>query len=588
MKEKRNTQTKSVLYRLFLLVWQNKPQFLGTLWLVIGLSIVSPFRPYLIQYTVDNAIGAQNIELLIKLTWWMIALLVLEAIMRYGFTFLSTWLGQRAIRVLRARVFENILKQKLRFFDQTPIGTLTTRTVSDIEVLAEVFSQGFLTIFGDLLQLIAVLVFMFYTDVKLTLVSLFVMPLLVWASYLFKEKVKASFTDVRTQVAKLNAYLQEQLTGMGVIKIFNLQQNSLQNFVNINKQLNEANLRSIFYYAVFFPVVEILTAVSLGLLVWWGAHGALQGTTSVGVLIAFILYVNMLFRPIRMLADKFNSLQMGIVSGERVFKILDSKEIMATDGTFLPVKVQGALVFDRVNFSYDQVKPILKNLNFEIKPGQKAAFVGSTGAGKSSIINVLSRFYEYQSGNIFLDGIELRAYHIQSIREHIGVILQDVFLFSGTIFENITLNNPQITLEQVENMAAQLGIDRFIHNLPGGYAYQVQERGNALSAGQRQLIAFLRVMVYQPEVLILDEATAAIDSETEAILQHATDVITRNRTSIVIAHRLSTIYNADLIMVVENGEIIERGNHQMLLNLKGKYYELYQMQLKLPVQNLSV
>jgi ATP-binding cassette subfamily B protein len=572
--------TWKVLLRVIALVKPYKSIFWLTTSMVILLAIFSPLRPWLIQYTVDGPIAKGDFSGLLHFTLLMLGVLILESLFRYLFSYFSAWLGQAAIRDLRQRIFNHISKLRLRFFDRTPIGTLTTRTINDVETISEVFTQGLLTIVGDVLQLIAVLAVMLYTDWRLTLVSLSVLPLLLYSVYVFKEKVRLSFQEVRTHVARLNAFLQEHITGMNIIQIFNREKEEHKRFIEVNGALNQAHLKSVMYYSVFFPVVEIITAASLGLLVWWGANGALRGEVTVGTIIAFILYVNQFFRPIRLLADKFNSLQMGVVASERVFRLLDTDAVIEDKGTKSLAHAKGEVVFQNVWFSYDDEKFVLKDISFELAPGKKLALVGPTGAGKSSIINVLGRFYEFQKGEVLLDGIPIRDFELKEVQKHVGIILQDVFLFSGTIAENISMKNPAITLEQIQAMAVKTGINRFIEKLPGGYQYSVMERGAALSTGQRQLLAFLRVMVYNPAVLVLDEATASIDSETEELLQMAMKKMLENRTAIIIAHRLSTITDADEILVIDDGEIVERGAHKALLRKNGAYRKLYQMQFE--------
>jgi ATP-binding cassette subfamily B protein len=567
-----------VLRRILGLVAPYKKVFWSTLLLVVLLSLLAPLRPWLIQYTVDNHITTGDHAGLLTMTVLMVVSLLLETVFRYFFSYASTWLGQSAVRDLRQRLFRHLSRMRLKFFDRTPIGTLTTRTVSDVETISEVFSQGLLTIVGDVLQLITLLIFMLSEDWRLTLISLSVLPFLLYATWLFKEKVKASFTDVRTQVARLNAFLQEHITGMSVVQLFNREEAEARRFRQINGELNHANLKGIFYYSVFFPVVDIITAASLGLLVWWGAHGVLRDDFTLGTLIAFILYVNMFFRPIRLLADKFNSLQMGMVASERVFRLLDTDESLQQNDQLKPEKLTGQIEMRGMWFAYNNEEFVLRNIDFSLQPGQSLALVGATGAGKSSIINVLGRFYEFQRGEVLLDDRSIRDYDLAYLRQHIGIILQDVFLFSGSIADNISLKNPEISRAQIEAMARHTGIHKFIEKLPGQYDYQVNERGYSLSAGQRQLIAFLRAMVYNPTILVLDEATSSIDTETEQLLQQATEKLTAGRTSIIIAHRLSTIRHADQILVVDQGEIAERGNHQQLLRKKGLYRKLYEMQ----------
>lgn len=567
-----------VLRRILGLVAPYKKVFWSTLLLVVLLSLLAPLRPWLIQYTVDNHITSGDHAGLLVMTALMVVSLLLETVFRYFFSYASTWLGQSAVRDLRQRLFRHLSRMRLKFFDRTPIGTLTTRTVSDVETISEVFSQGLLTIVGDILQLVTLLIFMLSEDWRLTLISLSVLPFLLYATWLFKEKVKASFTDVRTQVARLNAFLQEHITGMSIVQLFNREAAEAKRFRQINGELNHANLKGIFYYSVFFPVVDIITAASLGLLVWWGAHGVLRDDFTLGTLIAFILYVNMFFRPIRLLADKFNSLQMGMVASERVFRLLDTAESLQQNDDKKPKKLNGHIEMQDMWFAYNNEDYVLRNISFQLAPGQSLALVGATGAGKSSIINVLGRFYEFQRGEVLLDGMSIRDYDHSYLRRHIGIILQDVFLFSGSIADNISLKNPDISRAQIEAMARHTGIHKFIEKLPGQYDYEVNERGYSLSAGQRQLIAFLRAMVYNPTILVLDEATSSIDTETEQLLQQATEKLTAGRTSIIIAHRLSTIRHADQILVIDQGEIAERGNHQQLLRKKGLYRKLYEMQ----------
>lgn len=571
--------TWSVLIRVLKLVHPYKSLFYTTVVLVILLAILAPLRPWLIQHTVDGPVTNGDLDGLLKFTLLMLGALLLESVFRYAFSYLSVWLGQQAVHDLRLSLYKHLVGKRLRFFDKTPIGTLTTRTVSDIETIAEVFSQGLLTIVGDVLQLLAVLAVMLYTDWKLTLVSLSVLPLLLYSTYVFKEKVRQSFQDVRNQVARLNAFLQERITGMHIVQLFSREKEEKKHFEQVNTDLNNAHLRSVLYYSVFFPVVEIITAASLGLLVWYGASAALRDEVSVGTIIAFILYVNQFFRPIRLLADKFNSLQMGVVASERVFKLLDTDEKIVDTGKLTLTNPTGMVQFENVWFAYDDTNYILKGINFKLEPGKRLALVGPTGAGKSSVINVLGRYYEFQQGQILLDGLSIRDLELREVQKHIGVILQDVFLFSGTIADNISLFNPQISHEQMQRLANQTGIDRFLQKLPGGLNYEVGERGGSLSTGQRQLIAFLRVMAYNPAVVVMDEATASIDSETEEILQQALKKLLEGRTAIIIAHRLSTITDADKILVIEDGQITESGNHDALMQQGGHYRNLYEMQL---------
>lgn len=571
--------TWTVTMRILGLIRPYKSIFGVTVFLVVILAVLAPFRPWLIQYTVDGPIADFDLKGLWKMTLLLMVALLLESIFRYGFSYWSTWLGQNAIYDLRNTLFGKLLKKRLRFYDKTPIGTLTTRTVSDIESVAEVFSQGLLTIVGDLLQLVAILAMMLYTDWRLTLISLSVLPLLLYSTYIFKEKVKRSFQEVRNEVARLNAFVQEHITGMRIVQLFSREAEEKRRFVEVNTSLNRAHLKSVMYYSVFFPVVEIITAASLGLLVWYGAGAALRDELTVGKIIAFILYVNQFFRPIRLLADKFNSLQMGVVASERVFRLLDLHEEVSDAGNKKLLVAKGEVIFNGVWFGYDEEQMVLKDINFVALPGQKIALVGPTGAGKSSIINVLGRYYEFQKGQVLLDEVSIRDLPLSTIQRHIGVVLQDVFLFSGTIADNIAMFDTSISKEYIMEMARVSGIDRFIKKLPHGLMTEVGERGGLLSTGQRQLIAFLRVMVHNPTVVVLDEATASIDSETEEILQIAMKKVLENRTSIIIAHRLSTVTDADEILVIDNGIITERGTHKQLMSQKGHYQSLYELQL---------
>jgi ATP-binding cassette subfamily B protein len=507
-------------------------------------------------------------------------ILLLEGVLSYFFTYSTGWLGQSIIRDLRLSVFNKINSLRLAYFDKTPIGTSTTRTINDIETINSVFSEGVITIVADILTLIFVLAIMFYTSWQLTLVCLITLPLLIWSSYWFKEAVKKSFEIIRSQVSKMNAFLQERISGMRIVQIFNAEQQEWDKFEKINQTYTKANIKSIFYYAVFFPLVDILSAAALGLMVWYGAGEVMSGKLTLGVMVAFPLYLGMLFRPVRMLADKFNSLQMGMVAANRVFEILDNDKNVANNGTLKADNLKGDVRFEEVFFSYDQDKTleeidsnwILKGLSFRLSAGKTMAIVGSTGAGKTTIINILNRFYEIHKGKIFIDNVELREYELYSLRKHIAIVLQDVFLFSGSVFDNISLKDPSITPEHMIEASKMIGAHEFIERLPGGYEYQVMERGATLSMGQRQLISFVRALVFNPSILILDEATSAIDPETEGVIQHAIEKLIEKRTSIIIAHRLSTIQHADSILVLDKGKVMETGTHQELMQKEGGHY----------------
>lgn len=548
--------------------------------LLAPLSIV---RPYLIKVMVDDYIFNLDISGLTTLSLLLVVLLFLEAGLQYAFQYGTSWLGQSVIRDLRVRVFQHITNLRLSYFDRTPIGTSTTRTINDIEAVNAIFSEGIITIIADFLMLLAVLGIMLYTSWKLTLVCMITLPFLIVASYIFKEKVKASFQIVRTQISRMNAFMQERITGMRIVQIFNAEKREADRFREINREYTKANLDAILYYAVFFPVVEIIAAASLGLMVWWGAGRVLSGEVTLGALVAFPIYINMLFRPIRMLADKFNTLQMGLVASERVFTLLDRKEYIANTGTIIPEKFQGQLEFDQVTFAYEEGEPVLRDVNFSLGAGQTLAIVGGTGSGKSTTISLLNRFYDINQGHIRVDGHDIREYELHAYRRRIALVLQDVFLFSGSVMDNITLRDTSITREQVVEAAKIIGAHAFIEKMPGGYDYQVMERGATLSMGQRQLISFVRALVFDPDILILDEATSSIDPETESVIQHAIETLIARRTSIIIAHRLSTIRHADRVLVMDKGRVAEFGTHEELLNKEeGLYRKLYEMQFLEP------
>lgn len=569
-----------VLKQLYSFIKPYKAQFYFLVFLTIAMAILAPTRPYLIQIAIDEHVTIGDRGGLLKIVYILVGLMFLQAIVQWAHTYYSGWIGQVIIKDIRVRLYKHLLKLRLKFFDNTPIGRLVTRNISDIETLADVFSEGLAAIVGDLLQLVTILAVMFYIDWKLTLVSLSTLPLMIISTYVFKEKIKVTFNDVRNAVSNLNSFLQEHITGMNIVQIFNREQREYDKFKSINKEHAAAHIRSVLYYSIYFPVAEIIQAIGIGLVVWYGAVGVLEMDLQIGVLISFIMYLQLFFRPIRMIADRFNTLQMGVVSSSRIFKLLDSNDNIANEGNHKPEKVKGHIQLQNVCFAYVEEDYVLKNINFEVQPGQTVALVGATGAGKSSIINLISRFYEINKGNILIDGTDIREFELGTLRKHIGVVMQDVFLFSNTIYYNITLGNPNITREQVMEAAEMVGASKFIERLPGGLEYNVMERGATLSVGQRQLISFVRAMVYNPEILILDEATSSVDSETEELIQESIEKMMRGRTSIVIAHRLSTIQKADKIIVLNKGEIVETGTHDSLLELGGFYTQLHQMQLK--------
>lgn len=572
--------------RVFEYVKPYRSIFRWSVVLTLALAIITPVRPFLIGYTLDNFILTGNYGGLVEMTILMIFLLILQSIIQYSQTLLTNTLGQSAIKDLRINVFNHISRLRLKYFDQTPIGQLITRTVSDLETIADIFSEGLIAMIGDLLQVIVIITVMLWIDWELTIVVLLPIPFLIIATRIFQKAIKVAFQEIRTEVANLNTYLQEHISGIAIIQYFAREEQEYQKFKKINSRYRDANIRSNWYYSIFFPVVELISALSLGLLIWYGSKNILEKPLAVqpGTITMFIMFINMLFRPIRELADKFNTLQMGMVGAERVFKVLDTQETTENKGNYVTDKIKGNISFDKVWFSYNQDGDIaeenyvLKDISFEVKEGQTVALVGATGAGKSSTINILNRFYEIQRGSIKVDEIDIKAYELSFLRSNIATVLQDVFLFSDTILNNITLNNPQISSDEVVDAAKKVGAHDFIERLPGGYYYNVMERGATLSAGQAQLISFIRALVYQPSILVLDEATSSVDTETEMLIQTAIEKLMYGRTSIVIAHRLSTIQKADLIIVLDKGEIKEKGTHQQLLKINGYYKKLYDLQ----------
>ncbi len=572
--------------RILSLAGPYKLTFISAAFLAIVLAPLSSTRPYLIQQMVDEHIFKYDVPGMTTMVMVLIALLVLEVGLQYIFNYITSWLGQSIIRDLRVRVFRQVTRFNLSYFDKTPIGQSTTRTISDIETINSVFSDGIITIIADMLTLIVVLGIMFWTSWKLTLICMIVLPFLIFGARWFKNEVARWFQTVRNSVSTMNSFLQEHISGMKVVQIFNAEAQERAKFKEINRAYTGANLKAIFAYAVFFPFVEIISAAALGIMVWYGARGVIEGHITLGVLVAFPVYLNMLFRPIRMLADKFNTLQMGMVAAERVFDLLDDTEFLEKNGSIKldlslrgTKQLRGDVAFKNVDFSYDNENYVLKNVSFALKNGQTLAIVGSTGSGKTTITSILNRFYEIQKGSITIDGVDIRDYDLQSLRSRIAVVLQDVFLFSGSVFENITLRDPSVSLQKVKDCAEMIGAAEFIERLPGGYDYEVMERGATLSMGQRQLISFVRALVFDPSILILDEATSSIDPETEGVIQYAIEKLIAKRTSIIIAHRLSTIRHANNILVMDKGEAIEFGRHDDLMQIEGgRYRELYEMQ----------
>ena len=581
----------SLLQRVFHFASPYKNKFYGSLILAVLLALVAPLRPYLIQLSINQGIkgnaGSYFIHtaggFIIEVTVVQILLLLVETACRFFFTFLTASLGQSVVKDLRVSTYDKVLHLNLSQFDKTPIGTLTTRTINDIESINDIFSDGLIPIIADLLSIISVLTYMCVVDWRLTLVCLAPFPLLVIATYFFKESVNKSFIRVRNAVAGLNAFVQEHITGMGVVQAFAAEKRENKKFNKINKEHRNSNIRAIFAYSVFFPIVELVMALSIGLLVWWAAKDVIkteQAERVAGVITSFILCLNLLFRPLRVIADKFNVLQMGMIASERVFKVLDNADTAINEGNYMPLKMDGRVEFSGVWFGYDDAHFVLKDISFSINAGETLAIVGHTGSGKTSIISLLNRMYHLQKGAIKIDGRNIEEYRLDVLRSKIGVVLQDVFLFSGSVLDNVTLHNPDIKREEVIRAAKLTGIHDFIMRLPGDYDFHVMERGATLSLGQRQLLSFVRAILYDPSILILDEATSSVDSETEGLIQYAIDQLIKGRTSIVIAHRLSTIRKAGKILVLDKGEIKEMGTHDELLAKKGFYYQLHKMQFE--------
>ncbi|HEY2583181.1 MAG TPA: ABC transporter ATP-binding protein [Mucilaginibacter sp.] len=588
-----------------------KTTFNISVFLTIFLAASALVLPILTQKTLDEYILKDNYSGLVFMVELMIGQLIIQTAAQYWQTYLTNSLGQSVIRDLRIDIFNHITSLRLKYFDRTPIGMLITRTVSDLETIADIFSEGLISIMGDMLLVIAVIGYMIFVDWKLALITLIPMPFLLLSTYVFKEAIKSSFQEVRTQVAHLNTFLAEHISGISVIQYFAREDQEMRKFKTVNTKYRDANIRSNWYYSIFFPVVEILFAVCMGLLVWYGCKRILldqqlqfasvpghdpklggfakfiaslksifaKKPVTPGVITAFIYLLNILFRPIRQLADKFNTLQMGMVGADRIFKVLDTNEVAINEGKLKPANLQGEIEFNNVWFAYNDENWVLKNISFDVKPGKTLALVGATGAGKSSTINILNRFYEINKGSVKVDGRDIKDYDVDYLRSHIATVIQDVFLFTDTIGNNISLNNQEITREQIIAAAKDVGAHEFIERLPGGYDYNVMERGATLSAGQAQLISFIRALVYNPTILVLDEATSSVDTETEILIQNAINKLMQGRTAIVIAHRLSTIQNADKIIVLDHGEIKESGTHQELLRIENGYYrKLYDLQ----------
>lgn len=571
----------NLMKRLLKFVRPYKKYMVYAILLNIVVAVLGPVRPYLTKIAVDHSIANRDYSGLLLVTILLLASLVLQAVIQYFLTYYTQYLGQKTILDIRTKLFSHIQKLAASFFDKTPIGRIVTRVTNDIESLNELFSSGIIMIFSDIFIIIWILVFMFFMDLNLSLVTLSVIPVLMYGTFLFRKKVRDAFRDVRFHLARLNSYMQEHVTGISVVQIFNKEEDEKKSFAEINKDHKIANVNSIFYYAVFYPVVELISAIAIGLIIWYGGGEVIQSTLTLGTLFAFLQYTEMFFRPIRDLSEKYNIMQTAMASSERIFKLLDNNTLIpeAANPVKLP-KIKGKIEFRNVCFAYSQDNYVLKNINFLIIPGETVAIVGATGAGKTSIINILTRFYDINRGQILLDDVDIRELTKNDLRRFISVVLQDVFLFSGTIKSNIGMNHPDISDNQIIEAAKLVGADKFIEQLPGKYDEDVKERGATLSVGQKQLISFARALAFNPQILILDEATSSVDTETELIIREAIQKLLVGRTAIVIAHRLSTIQNSDKIIVMHKGEIKEIGTHQELLALKGIYFKLYQLQYK--------
>jgi len=569
-----------ILSRLFIFCKPFINMFYVLIFLTLLLSVLGPIRPYLTQIIIDDYVVLNDLEGLKGMTLLLFFLLIINAIIMYFHTYLSGWLGQNIIKNIRVKLFSHMQSFKLKFFDKTPIGRVVTRNVSDIETIADIFGQGVAAIIGDILLLFGIVSLMFLLNWKLTLISLSTLPLLLLTTYVFKEKVKVSFNEVRDAVANLNSYVQEHIVGMKVVQIFGNEKKEYQKFIEVNDTHLKANLKAVLYYSIYFPVMELFTSIGLGLLIWYGSGELFSEQVSIGVLIAFIMYLQLFFRPIRSIADRFNTIQMGVVSSTRIFKLLDSYDTIKSNEKIITNDIFGSVEFKNVWFAYNDDDYVLKNINFKIEAGESIAFVGSTGSGKSSIINLLNRFYEFNKGKILIDDENIRDYNISHLRENIGYVSQDVFLFSDTIANNITLFNDSISEDKIWDAIKSVGAENFINKLPGKIQYNVKERGASLSVGQRQLISCIRIMLYDPKIILLDEATSSVDTETEEMIQHAISKILYGRTSIVVAHRLSTIEQVDKIVVIEDGDIKEIGAHEKLMLNGGYYKNLYDMQYK--------
>lgn len=570
-----------LLSRIMHLALPERFTFYSAIFLTVAQGFIAAVQPWLYQHTIDNYIMKSDPAGLVRWCLIILTALLVQSCLGFFNSYLAEAIGQNVIYRLREYVYKHLISLKQAFYDKTPVGTAVTRTISDIETITELFSSGLITIIGDAFQIVVILVCMLWMNWKLTIISLSVLPFLIWAANYFRKGVRQSFQEVRNEVSRLNAFLQEHITGMQIVQLFNREQAEFQKFKEINLTHRDANIRSIFYYAFFFPVVEIIVAATLALIVWYGTSGLLKGEVQLGELTAFVMFINLFFRPVRAIADRFNNIQMGMVAAERIFALIDDDQNIEKGGEINATEVNGLIEFKNVVFSYNDSKTILKGISFVAKPGETLAIVGPTGSGKTSLIGLLSRLYTHQQGEILLDSIPIDQYSLEKLRQKMAVVMQDVFLFSGSIEDNIRLFNREISSQEIINAAESIGAYEFIQRLPGGFQFNVMERGMSLSLGQRQLISFIRALTFNPAIMILDEATSSIDSETENIIQLAIRKMLKGRTSIVIAHRLSTIKNADRILYLENGHIVEEGTHTELIRLNGKYATLYNTQLEL-------
>ncbi|WP_374363877.1 ABC transporter ATP-binding protein [Cloacibacterium sp.] len=572
--------TGNIIQRLFFIGMKFKTRFIWALIVSVILASVSVYRPIFTQHIVDvDILKLKTMDVLVRDIYWLILLVIAETFFNFLLVFLSNYIAQNVIRDIRERLYNKLIYFKTSFFDKTAIGNLVTRAVGDVETIATVYTDGFLMVFGDVLKVVFVLVAMFQVNVQLSYIGLAILPIMLVITRFFQKKLKKAFGDERAWTSTQNSFVQERLSGMSLIQVFNRQEAEFKKFDQINISLKAALLKTVFYFSLFFPVVELISSVFIGLILFMAGFNALQGHNATpGAILAFIQFINMLIRPLRQIADRFNNIQRGLVGAERVLGIMDEDNAMPNEGTIKKEHIEGKIEFRKVHFSYDEKQEVLKGVDFKVNPGETVAIVGATGAGKSTIIQLVTRFYDINSGKILLDDVELRDYELFNLRSKIGVVLQDVFLFHGSIYENLTLGE-DIPLDKIKEIAKEIEVDDFIERLPGGYDFVVSERGSSISLGQRQLLSFLRAYLSNPKILILDEATSSIDPESEKLIQKATEKITKNRTSIIIAHRLSTIVNADKILVMDNGKIVEEGKHTELLEKDGYYANLYKAQL---------